>query len=114
AIIMPGLSDRMGIPKEHILRDLRACLDPMGDIKPSLPLPGGSDWAGSIKRMYETFQTVDFGIVPGRGIFGHPAGPAGGARSVRDAWDLISRGQDPADPAVQTPPLAEAFTEFAS
>lgn len=114
AIIMPGLSDRMNVEPQDVLRDMRACTEPMGSIKPSLPLPGGSDWAGSMRHMVETFQNVDFGVVPGRGIFGHPSGPAGGARSMRDAWDLISRGADPADPAVQTPPLAEAFAEFAS
>lgn len=112
AIIMPGLSARMHLEPAEVVRDLRACLEPMGHIAPTFPVPGGSDWAGTIKRMYETFGTVDFGLVPGRGIFGHPSGPAAGARSLRDAWDLVARGLDPADPTVQTPAVAEAFAEF--
>lgn len=112
AIIMPGLSDRMNVAADEVVRDLCACLEPMGNIKASLPLPGGSDWAGTVKKMYDTFHTVDFGVVPGRGIFGHPSGPAAGARSLRDAWDLVARGLDPHDPAVQSPPIAEAFAEF--
>ena len=112
AIVMPGLSDRMHLEPAEVVRDLRACLEPMGNIAPALPVPGGSDWAGTIKRMYEAFETTDFGMVPGRGIFGHPSGPAAGSRSLREAWDLVARGLDPADPAVQTPAIREAFAEF--
>lgn len=112
AIIMPGLSSRMHLTSEEVVQNLRACLEPMGAIAPCLPMPGGSDWAGSVKAMFETFGTVDFGMVPGRGIFGHPSGPAAGARSLRDACDLVSRGLDPADPAVQTDAIREAFREL--
>jgi ribulose-bisphosphate carboxylase large chain len=114
AIIMPGLSERMNVAPAEVVANLKACLEPMGRIRPSLPLPGGSDWAGTVKNMFETFATVDFGIVPGRGIFGHPSGPAEGARSLREAWTLVSRGDDPADPAVQTASITEAYREFAS
>ena len=112
AIIMPGLSDRMNVTVAQVLRDMAACVEPMGAIRPALPMPGGSDWAGTLQTMYETFKTVDFGVVPGRGIFGHPSGPAAGARSLRDAWACIAQGLDPRDPAHQSPPLAEAFKEF--
>ena len=112
AIIMPGLSDRMHLTPDEVMADFRACLEPMGSIAPALPMPGGSDWAGSVKRMFETFQTPDFGLVPGRGIFGHPGGPAAGARSIREAIDLVARGIDPADPDVQTESIREAFAAF--
>lgn len=114
AILMPGLSDRMYVEPEDVIRDLRACLEPMGNVRPSLPFPGGSVWAGSVKRMFETFGTVDFGIMAGRGMFGHPSGPAAGARSIRQAWDCVARGGDPKECFAEYPPLAEAFAEFAS
>lgn len=88
-IIMPGLGSRMKTSDEEVISNVKLCLSGFGDIKTSLPIPGGSDWAGSLKNMYGTFKTKDFSMVPGRGIFGHPDGPEAGARSIRQAWEAI-------------------------
>lgn len=88
-IIMPGLGDRMGMSVNEVKSNVSICLDKWHNIKNSLPVPGGSDWAGSLEGMYKTFKTIDFAMVPGRGVFGHPNGPQGGAHSIRDAWDAI-------------------------
>ena len=91
-IIMPGFGSRMMMPEHEVLECVRACLEPMGHIKPCLPVPGGSDWAGTLDDVYRKVGSVDFGFVPGRGVFGHPMGPRGGAASIRQAWDAISQG----------------------
>lgn len=90
AIIMPGFGERMMVPEEETLANVRACLEPMGPLKPSLPVPGGSDSAETLPRVYATMGTRDFGFVCGRGIFGHPDGPRGGAASVRAAWARLA------------------------
>ena len=92
SVIMPGFGSRMMTPEHEVLECVRACLEPMGSIKPCLPVPGGSDWAGTLEGVYRKVGSVDFGFVPGRGVFGHPMGPRGGAASIRQAWDAISRG----------------------
>ena len=92
AVIMPGFGDRMMTPEREVLENVCACLEPMGPIKPSLPVPGGSDWAGTVEGIFRRLNTVDFGLVPGRGVFGHPMGPAAGAASLRQAWDAIALG----------------------
>lgn len=92
AIIMPGFGERMKTPDEEVLLNVDECLKPLGDIKPSLPVPGGSDWAGTLAPMYEKLGTKDFGFIPGRGVFGHPSGPKAGAMSLRQAWGAISKG----------------------
>lgn len=92
AIIMPGFGERMHTSDEEVKENIAACLEPMGHIKRSLPVPGGSDWAGTLKDVYEKADTIDFGFVPGRGVFGHPMGPRGGAASIRQAWDAIAAG----------------------
>jgi ribulose-bisphosphate carboxylase large chain len=92
AVIMPGFGPRMMMPEREVLENVRACLEPMGAILPSLPVPGGSDWAGTLAGVHRRLGTVDFGFVPGRGVFGHPLGPAAGAASLRQAWDAIARG----------------------
>ncbi len=90
AIIMPGFGKRMMTPAAEVLANVRACLDDMGDIRPSLPVPGGSDSAATLEGVYRSLGTVDFGFVPGRGVFGHPEGPAAGARSIRVEWERIA------------------------
>jgi ribulose-bisphosphate carboxylase large chain len=90
AIIMPGFGDRMMTPATEVLANVRACLDDMSGIASSLPVPGGSDSAATLEGVYRALGTVDFGFVPGRGVFGHPEGPAAGARSIRMEWERIA------------------------
>ncbi|MBA3852833.1 MAG: ribulose 1,5-bisphosphate carboxylase [Gemmatimonas sp.] len=90
AVIMPGFGERMMVPEAEVMANVRACLEPMGTLKPALPVPGGSDSADTLPRVYATIGTRDFGFVCGRGIFGHAEGPRGGAASVRAAWTRLA------------------------
>ncbi len=92
AVIMPGFGDRMMTPEEEVLENIEECLKPMGHIRPCLPVPGGSDSALTLENVYRKVGSVDFGFVPGRGVFGHPMGPKAGAMSIRQAWEAIERG----------------------
>ncbi|MEM3839477.1 MAG: RuBisCO large subunit C-terminal-like domain-containing protein [Candidatus Micrarchaeaceae archaeon] len=112
AIIMPGLGDRMGTTVNEVKENLDLCLKPWANIIKSLPAPGGSDWAGSLPNMYKIFGTIDFSIVLGRGIFGHPMGPEGGARSMRQAWEAIERGISINEYSKTHRELKEAITAF--
>jgi len=92
AIVYPGFGARMKSSKEDILASAQACLMPIGNLKPNLPIPAGSQWAGSLYDLIETLGTIVFGIVPGRGVFGHPLGPKGGAVSLHQGWQAVSKG----------------------
>lgn len=111
-IIMPGFGSRMMTPESEVLDNVRACLEPMGPIKPCLPVPGGSDSAATLERVHRAVGTVDFGFVPGRGVFGHPMGPKAGAASLRLAWDAIAAGTPVAQHAAQHAELATALEVF--
>ena len=93
AIIMPGFGNRMMTPEQEVRDNIEECLNEMGTVKRSLPVPGGSDSALTLESVYRKVGSVDFGFVPGRGIFGHPMGPKAGASSIRQAWDAIESGQ---------------------
>jgi ribulose-bisphosphate carboxylase large chain len=112
AVIMPGFGGRMMTPEQEVLDCVRACLEPMGSIQPCLPVPGGSDWAGTLEGVYRRVGSVDFGFVPGRGVFGHPMGPRGGAASIRQAWDAIAGGIPIATHAADHPELRAALEAF--
>ncbi len=111
-IIMPGFGSRMFTSDEEVLDNVRVCLEPMGALKPSLPVPGGSDSAATLARVHAKLGTVDFGFVPGRGVFGHPMGPTAGARSIRQAWEAIERGIPVAVHAEANHELATALQSF--
>ncbi|MCG5500944.1 RuBisCO large subunit C-terminal-like domain-containing protein [Ectothiorhodospira lacustris] len=112
SVIMPGFGPRMMTSDEEVMANVRACLEDMGPIKPCLPVPGGSDSAATLQRVYEKVGSVDFGFVPGRGVFGHTMGPRGGAASIRQAWDALARGMPVPEQARQHPELAAALKQF--
>jgi ribulose-bisphosphate carboxylase large chain len=91
-IIFPGFGERMKTSETEVMLDIQECLRPMGHIKKSLPVPAGSQWAGSIPQLHEKLGSIDFGIVPGRAVFEHPMGPMAGAASLKQAWEAIQKG----------------------
>ena len=92
SIIMPGFGSRMMTPEQEVKDNIAECLQDFGHIKRSLPVPGGSDSALTLESVYRKVGSVDFGFVPGRGVFGHPMGPRAGAASIRQAWEAIEQG----------------------
>jgi len=110
AILFSGFDARMKSSREDVLENTRACLEPLGDLKPSLPIPAGSQWAGSLPELYQALGTVDFAIVPGRGVFEHPFGPEGGARSLHQGWEATLQGIPLENYAVTNEELRLAIT----
>ncbi len=53
AIIMPGFGNRMKTPQDEVLENVQECFKPMGHIKDTLPVPAGSQWAGSTVKLYQ-------------------------------------------------------------
>jgi ribulose-bisphosphate carboxylase large chain len=92
AIIMPGFGERMKTPDREVFLNVQECYRPLGRLKRTLPVPAGSQWAGSAPAIHKKLGTIDFGIVPGRGVFNHPMGPAAGAASLQQAWDAHQKG----------------------
>jgi len=109
ALIYPGLSPRMKTTEEDVRATINASLAEIGVIKKMLPIPGGSQWAGSLASLYHAFGHADFGVIPGRAVFDHPMGPRGGAASMRQGWEAVQRGIPLAQFAQQHRELREAI-----
>ena len=78
--------------------------------EPILPIPAGSQWAGSIEKLYKLFNNnPDFAIVPGRAVFSHPMGPGAGAKALQQGWDAVINGYDLEEYAIDHPELKEAI-----
>ena len=111
-IILPGFGSRMKTPDREVLENVEECLKPLGHMKPCLPVPAGSQWAGSTIDIYEKLKTIDFGIVPGRGVFEHPMGPRGGGASLNQAWEAHQRGVSLEEYGETHPELKAAIEAF--
>jgi ribulose-bisphosphate carboxylase large chain len=42
--------------------------------------------------LFDDIGSVDFAIVPGRAVFGHPGGPKAGAMSLHQGWEAVRAG----------------------
>jgi ribulose-bisphosphate carboxylase large chain len=111
---MPGFGERMKTPENEVLLNIQECFKPLGHLKKTLPVPAGSQWAGSTPMIYEKLKTVDFGIVPGRGVFNHPMGPQAGAASLRQGWEAFQQGLTLEEYARNHPELRAAIEAFGS
>lgn len=86
-----GFGPRMLCTDDEVMQNVRACWEPMGNILPALPIPGGSDTAETLPTVCQKVGSVDFGFISGRGVFAHPQGPRVGAASLRTAWEKIAQ-----------------------
>lgn len=113
SIIFPGFGARMKTSDSEVLQDVKECLAPLGRLKRTLPVPAGSQWAGSTERLFHRLGTIDFGIVPGRGVFGHPMGPKAGAASLLQGWEAVRQEMTLEAYAQSHPELKAAIETFA-
>jgi ribulose-bisphosphate carboxylase large chain len=111
-IIFPGFGARMKTSDSEVKVNVEECLRPIGHLKSALPVPAGSQWAGSTAELYHTLETIDFGIVPGRAVFEHPLGPKGGAASLRQGWEAIASDQSLEAYAQDHVELRQAIEKF--
>lgn len=109
---LAGFGERMHNSDEEVLANIKACLEPWANLPPVLPIPGGSDWAGSLPTVYEKIGHADFGFISGRGVFGHPQGPTAGAQSLHEAWQAIQGKVDLKTYAQEHEALREALKSF--
>ncbi|MCK4963306.1 MAG: hypothetical protein KAS19_12500 [Anaerolineales bacterium] len=112
AYVMPGFGERMKTPEAEVLLNIEECIKPLGHLKSTLPVLGGSQWAGSSMELSEKLKSVDFGIVPGRAVFSHPMGPKAGAASLRQAWEAFQNGLSLEEYAQDHPELKAAIAAF--
>ena len=91
-LVYPGFDPRMKTPEEEVLASVRVCKTILGNLKPILPIPAGSESALTLPDRYMRIGSIDFGLGAGRGVTSHPLGPKGGAASLLQSWQAIQSG----------------------
>jgi ribulose-bisphosphate carboxylase large chain len=79
-----------------------------------LPAFSSGQWAGTLPITARAVASPDFLFMAGGGIIAHPDGPAGGMRSLFDAWEAIEQGSGLQEAAATRPALAHALSFFGS
>jgi len=77
--------------KEEVAENCRALKEPMGRLKPVLPVASGGLHPGLVPTLIGFFGT-DFVIQAGGGIHGHRDGTIAGAKAMRQSVDASLRG----------------------
>lgn len=102
---------KMAETKEEVLANVKACIEPMGDIKPVLPVASGGLHPGMVTKLVEYFGN-DVVIQAGGGIHGHPDGTVKGAMALRQAVDAAVAGIPLDEYAKTHGELAKALTQW--
>ncbi|MBO0903537.1 ribulose-bisphosphate carboxylase large subunit family protein [Jiella sonneratiae] len=109
-----GLSNKFSEDDDSVIAAARACLTPMFDDKPCIIMPVFSS-GQTARQAPETFArlgSADLIHAAGGGIMAHPAGPAGGVASMREAWEAAMSGTPLAEYAESRPALKGALETF--
>jgi ribulose-bisphosphate carboxylase large chain len=102
---------KMAETKDEVLANKEACVEPMGDIKPVLPVASGGLHPGMVPKLVEYFGN-DTVIQAGGGIHGHPDGTIKGAKALRQAVDAAVAGIPLEEYAKTHGELGKALTKW--
>jgi len=102
---------KMAETKEEVLANKEACVEPMGEIKPVLPVASGGLHPGMVPKLVEYFGN-DTVIQAGGGIHGHPDGTVKGAKALRQAVDAAVAGITLEEYAKTHNELSKALTKW--
>jgi len=107
-----GLRNKFSEPDESVVASARACLTPMLGGYMVMPVFSSGQWAGQAPDTYRALGSVDLMYLAGGGIMAHPAGPAAGVASLRQAWEAAMASQSLETYAQDHPELRQALEKF--
>ena len=107
-----GLRNKFCEADASVVRSARACLAPLNDSPPVMPVFSSGQWAGQVPDTFGALGSTDLIYLAGGGIMGHPDGPASGVRSLQEAWRAALDGAPLTDYAKTHPALAGALERF--
>lgn len=111
-----GLSNKFCEPDNSVIDSARAVLSPLSPAVPATAMPVFSS-GQSARQVHATWAVLghaDLIFAAGGGIMAHPGGPAGGVRSIRDAWDAAMAGIPLEAAARESRALAQALERYGS
>jgi ribulose 1,5-bisphosphate carboxylase large subunit-like protein len=91
-IMLPGIFATDAMDEQEARAIMNACSQPLGRIKPSLPIIAGGKTPAGLVDYATAIGSTDFMIIAATAVDTHPDGPEAGARAFREAWEKIEGG----------------------
>ncbi|MBR9766422.1 MAG: ribulose 1,5-bisphosphate carboxylase [Rhodobacteraceae bacterium] len=110
-----GIGGKFVDTAEEVTEGARLCLAPLSDGGQDdrvMPAFSSGQWAGTLPQTLEAAGSSDLMFMCGGGILAHPAGPAQGVASLREAHEALTSGLSLEDGARTRPALAAAMQFF--
>lgn len=109
-----GVQGKFAQADEEVASSARDCVTPLADGIDDRVLPAFSSgqWAGTAQPTWNAIGHDDLLFMAGGGILAHPAGPAAGVASIRQAWRAVAEGVPLAAAAESHDELRQALAFF--
>ena len=107
-----GLRNKFCETDESVIASARECLTPIAGGQVVMPVFSSGQWAGQAPDTYAALNSVDLIYLAGGGIMAHPAGPAAGVASLREAWEAAMSGIPLAEYAHDHLALQQAIEKY--
>ncbi len=111
-----GVQGKFAQEDTEVVSSARDCVTPLAEGLGDRVLPcfSSGQWAGTVQATWDAIGHADLMFMAGGGILAHPAGPAAGVASIRQAWEAVSGGVPLSQAARSRPELRQALDTFAS
>jgi len=107
-----GIQNKFWESDDSVVKSIEACLRPIGDTHPVLPVVSSGQWGGQAFETWRRTRTVDLLYMAGGGIMAHPSGAAAGVRALKQAWQAAVDGLSLEDAAQAYPEFAQSVKKF--
>ena len=107
-----GIRNKFWESDDSVLKSIKGCLTPMGNIQAALPVLSSGQWGGQAIDTYRLSKTTDFLYLAGGGIMAHPGGIDSGVKGIKQAWEAAVAGLTLAEAAQQYPAVKQAVEKF--
>ena len=89
-LVLPGDFATDAMDEEEARKWVEACMGPLGNIRPALPIIAGGKSPERLQQYVNTIGSTDFMIIAATAVDNHPSGIEAGARAFREAWLKIA------------------------
>jgi ribulose-bisphosphate carboxylase large chain len=107
-----GIQNKFWESDDSVVASIQACLTPMYDHAPVLPVVSSGQWGGQAPETYRRTQTIDLLYMAGGGIMAHPMGAAAGVVALQQAWKAAVDGLSIEEAALVYPEFAKSVEKF--
>lgn len=107
-----GIQNKFWEGDDSVVRSIEACLRPMAEGYPVLPVVSSGQWGGQAFETWRRTKTVDLLYMAGGGIMAHPMGAAAGVTALQQAWKAAVDGLQLQDAVAIYPEFAKSVEKF--